>query len=43
MHQLLTGEVSSAAELAKAQGVSMSWMTRLLYLGFVAPDLVQRI
>ncbi|QTD46339.1 recombinase family protein [Ottowia testudinis] len=43
VHQLLTGQVGSTAELAKAQGVSMSWMTRVMYLGFMAPDLVKRI
>ena len=42
-HQLMTGEVSSIAEIAKRERTSRPHASRLLNLAFLAPDIVQAI
>ena len=41
--QLAAGEVSSLQAIADRQGVSQRYVSRLLPLAFLAPDIVERI
>ncbi len=42
-HMLETGEYSSAAELAKAEKVNDSYLSRILRLTLIAPDIIEAI
>ncbi len=41
--RLRSGKSSSVDAIAQAEGVSGSYVTRLIYLAFLAPDIVERI
>jgi site-specific DNA recombinase len=40
---LVTGETSSLTEIAKREGVSLTYVAQLLPIGFLAPSIVERI
>ena len=42
-HALVSGQISSVAELALVEGVSDRYLSRLLPLAFLAPDIVEAI
>ncbi|WP_291856636.1 hypothetical protein [Bradyrhizobium sp.] len=42
-HMLESGEYSSAAELAKAEKVNDSYLSRILRLTLIAPDIIEEI
>jgi site-specific DNA recombinase len=41
--QFISGKVQTVQEIAKTQGVTPSYITRLLPIGFLAPDILQAI
>lgn len=41
--QLISGRVKSVREIAQAEGVTVTYVTRLVQVGFLAPDLMQAI
>ena len=41
--QIATGEVSSVSEIALKEGVTSRWVTRILPLAFLAPDIVKSV
>jgi hypothetical protein len=42
-HQLVTGEVTSALEIARRGNVTGSYVSRIINLGFLAPDIIAAI
>ena len=42
-HQLVTGEVTSALESARRGNVTGSYVSRIINLGFLAPDIIAAI
>lgn len=42
-HQLVTGEATSALEIARREKVTGSYVSRITNLGFLAPDILAAI
>ena len=42
-HELVTGEVASALEIARRENVTDSYVSRIIDLGFLAPDIIAAI
>lgn len=42
-HALLSGEATSMADIAKTEGVTRVYISRLIHLAFLAPDIIEAI